>query len=283
MLQQQSSTPTTTTSTMPSRRPFPLRLLATALLVLLASPCRAFVLPVPCARPAPSTRRTTMMMRPQPHDDGTPPIPPLAPLNKLARSTTTLLLSSSALSPLLPLPAAHAADLSPLPADIKANVLAMREAVLPLNLRDAAKALSETPGLDELSFDDAARRAVNTELKELQAARPDLWDAETSYYGGVIRRAVNPFHVIELVPLLKVGVEREEEKKREGWGTRTSMSCFRRLRSYSFIHPIKKHRWVPSSVEWATFWPFWCSASFPVSSPWRTLGPWPPSCCRRCT
>jgi len=80
----------------------------------------------------------------------------------------------------------------------------MREAVLPISLRDAAKALSEIPGLDELAFDDGSRRAINTELKELQAARPDLWDAETSYYGGVIRRAVNPFHVIELIPLLKV-------------------------------------------------------------------------------
>ena len=47
-------------------------------------------------------------------------------------------------------------------------------------------------------------QAVNTELKELQRARPDMWEAETSYYGGVVRRTVNPFHVIELIPLLKV-------------------------------------------------------------------------------
>ncbi len=47
-------------------------------------------------------------------------------------------------------------------------------------------------------------QAVNTELKELQRARPDMWEAETSYYGGVARRIVNPFHVIELIPLLKV-------------------------------------------------------------------------------
>lgn len=31
-----------------------------------------------------------------------------------------------------------------------------------------------------------------------------MWEAETSYYGGVVRRAVNPFHVIEVIPLLKV-------------------------------------------------------------------------------
>lgn len=49
-------------------------------------------------------------------------------------------------------------------------------------------------------------QAVNTELKELQRGKPELWDAETSYLGGVVRRTVNPFHVIELVPLLKVSV-----------------------------------------------------------------------------
>lgn len=124
---------------------------------------------------------------------------------KVATGTTTFLLGSATGQLLNPaLPAAQAADLTPLPAEFKTAVINMREAVFPINLRDAAKALSETPGLDELAFDDGSRRAINTELKELQAARPDLWDAETSYYGGVIRRAVNPFHVIELIPLLKV-------------------------------------------------------------------------------
>lgn len=125
--------------------------------------------------------------------------------HNLATGTATLLIGSATGQLLSPaLPAAQAADLTPLPAEFKTAVINMREAVFPINLRDAAKALSETPGLDELAFDDGSRRAINTELKELQAARPDLWDAETSYYGGVIRRAVNPFHVIELIPLLKV-------------------------------------------------------------------------------
>jgi hypothetical protein len=127
--------------------------------------------------------------------------------HKLTTGTATLLLGSVTGQLLSSgIPAAQAADLTPLPAEFKTAVMNMREAVLPINLRDAAKALSETPGLDELAFDDGSRRAINTELKELQAARPDLWDAETSYYGGVIRRAVNPWHVIELIPLLKVRV-----------------------------------------------------------------------------
>lgn len=191
----------------------PCLLLALSLVLLLASPSvlHAFVLRSSSslsARPAALRMKLAGVEASSATDSPPRPASPLHNFHKhckLATTTATLLLGSATGQLLNPaVPAAQAADLTPLPAEFKTAVMAMREAVLPINLRDAAKALSETPGLDELAFDDGSRRAINTELKELQAARPDLWDAETSYYGGVIRRAVNPFHVIELIPLLKV-------------------------------------------------------------------------------
>lgn len=196
----------------------PSLLLALSLVLLLASPSilQAFVLPSSSlstrTRSSPSTLLRMKLPGVEEASTTTDSLPRPASFlqtlhknHKLATGTATLLLGSVTGQLLSPgIPAAQAADLSPLPAEFKTAVMNMREAVLPINLRDAAKALSETPGLDELAFDDGSRRAINTELKELQAARPDLWDAETSYYGGVIRRAVNPWHVIELIPLLKV-------------------------------------------------------------------------------
>ena len=194
----------------------PSLLLALAVVLLLASPyvLHAFVLPSSSLSARTLSSRSTLlrMKLPGVEEVATDSLPRQASFlhtlhknHKLATGTAILLLGSATGQLLSPsLAPAQAADLTPLPAEFKTAVMNMREAVLPINLRDAAKALSETPGLDELAFDDGSRRAINTELKELQAARPDLWDAETSYYGGVIRRAVNPFHVIELIPLLKV-------------------------------------------------------------------------------
>lgn len=196
----------------------PSLLLALALVLLLACPyvLHAFVLPSSSlsARTLSSPSTSLRMKLPGVEEAATTTdslsrpasfLHTLHKNSKLATGTATLLLGSATGQLLSPsLAPAQAGDLTPLPAEFKTAVMNMREAVLPISLRDAAKALSETPGLDELAFDDGSRRAINTELKELQAARPDLWDAETSYYGGVIRRAVNPFHVIELIPLLKV-------------------------------------------------------------------------------
>jgi hypothetical protein len=47
-------------------------------------------------------------------------------------------------------------------------------------------------------------QTVNTELKEFQRERPDLWAPEALYYGGIVRRTVNPYHIIELKPWLQV-------------------------------------------------------------------------------
>lgn len=218
----------------------PSHLLALSLVLLLASPSvlHAFVLPSPSLSTRTLSSRSTLlrMKLAGVEEVATDSLPRPASFlqtlhknSKLSTGTAALLLGS-ATGQLLssPVPAAQAADLTPLPAEFKTKVMSMREAVLPINLRDAAKALSETPGLDELAFDDGSRRAINTELKELQAARPDLWDAETSYYGGVIRRAVNPFHVIELIPLLKVRFCCERKGKKE----------VEKLHSHSSILPI---------------------------------------------
>lgn len=45
---------------------------------------------------------------------------------------------------------------------------------------------------------------VNSELKELQRENPDMWAPESLYYAGIVRRAVNPYHVVELEGWLKV-------------------------------------------------------------------------------
>lgn len=140
-------------------------------------------------------------------ESSSPKSSPLGPVQNVKRATSkaALLLGTCIGSfDTSGAPPSQAADLTPLPPEFRTAIMAMRDAAEPLSLRDAAKAVSELPGLDELLYDDASRRAINTELKELRQERPDLWDAETSYYGGVIRRAVNPFHVLELIPLLKV-------------------------------------------------------------------------------
>lgn len=63
-------------------------------------------------------------------------------------------------APLAPFPpAAQAAvDMSGLPSEVQEAFKTMRNTEDPFLLRDAIKQLSEFPGLDELAFDDPARR-----------------------------------------------------------------------------------------------------------------------------
>lgn len=52
----------------------------------------------------------------------------------------------------------------------------------------------------------ACSQEVNNELKALQKENSELWAPEALYYAGIVRRAVNPYHVVELQTWLKVRI-----------------------------------------------------------------------------
>jgi hypothetical protein len=77
----------------------------------------------------------------------------------LATATAVVLGGSGGLATsLAPVPAARAADISGLPSEVQEVLKAARNTQDPFLLRDAIKQLSEYPGLDEVAFDDPARR-----------------------------------------------------------------------------------------------------------------------------